>query len=269
MPLEAATYINQLVATNPIHTDPLSASDSHMRLIKQVLQNTFPQVNGAVSASSADLSGGIIPIGGIIIWTGTYAAIPANYRLCDGNNGTPNLEGRFVLGAGVTSVVQGGVGGSSSTTTDGSHNHPGGGTDSQGSHSHNTSAAGTTSSDGGHSHGGGTAAHALSVAEMPSHTHFGGSLQVAAVSGGNLTSSTPWYQVGNSGGQAIETPQGGGAGHSHALSTDGGHTHTVSTTGSTDASGAHAHNVALGLDGSHSHSLTPPFYALYYIMRIF
>jgi hypothetical protein len=49
MPLEAATYINQLVATNPVHTDPLSAADSHMRLIKQVLQNTFPQISGAVS----------------------------------------------------------------------------------------------------------------------------------------------------------------------------------------------------------------------------
>jgi hypothetical protein len=45
MPLEAATYITDLVPTNPVHTDPLSAADSQMRLIKQVLKNTFPNAS--------------------------------------------------------------------------------------------------------------------------------------------------------------------------------------------------------------------------------
>ena len=42
-----------------------------------------------------------IPIGGIIMWSGTIASIPSNWKLCDGsihnNRTTPDLRGRFVL----------------------------------------------------------------------------------------------------------------------------------------------------------------------------
>jgi len=47
----------------------------------------------------------MVPIGGIIAWSGAIAAIPSNYALCDGNNGTPNLRDRFVIGAGTTYAV--------------------------------------------------------------------------------------------------------------------------------------------------------------------
>ncbi len=39
-----------------------------------------------------------IPKGGIIIWSGDVA--PEGWALCDGTNGTPDLQGRFVLGYG-------------------------------------------------------------------------------------------------------------------------------------------------------------------------
>lgn len=42
----------------------------------------------------------MVPKGGIIIWSGSVNNIPAGWVLCDGNNGTPNLTDRFVLGAG-------------------------------------------------------------------------------------------------------------------------------------------------------------------------
>lgn len=42
--------------------------------------------------------GSSIPTGGIIIWSGTE--VPTGWALCDGTNGTPDLRGRFVLGAG-------------------------------------------------------------------------------------------------------------------------------------------------------------------------
>jgi len=45
MALETATYIGQLVPTNPTGTDPKSQGDDQIRLIKQVLQNTFPNTN--------------------------------------------------------------------------------------------------------------------------------------------------------------------------------------------------------------------------------
>jgi len=43
-------------------------------------------------------AGGIVPSGAIILWSGAADAIPTGYVLCDGNNSTPNLSGRFVVG---------------------------------------------------------------------------------------------------------------------------------------------------------------------------
>ena len=41
----------------------------------------------------------MVPRGAIIIWSGTVNNIPTGWLLCDGNNGTPDLRARFVLGA--------------------------------------------------------------------------------------------------------------------------------------------------------------------------
>ena len=43
--------------------------------------------------------GGIVPKGGIIMWSGTIATLPIGWYLCDGNNGTPNLIDKFIVGA--------------------------------------------------------------------------------------------------------------------------------------------------------------------------
>jgi len=40
-----------------------------------------------------------LPSGFIGAWSGTIATIPAGWILCDGNNGTPDLRDRFVIGA--------------------------------------------------------------------------------------------------------------------------------------------------------------------------
>ena len=44
---------------------------------------------------------GSIPVGGIILWSGTIANIAnlSGWELCDGTNGTPDLRDKFVLGA--------------------------------------------------------------------------------------------------------------------------------------------------------------------------
>lgn len=42
----------------------------------------------------------IVPTGGIILWSGIVANIPSGWVLCDGNNGTPDLRGKFIIGAG-------------------------------------------------------------------------------------------------------------------------------------------------------------------------
>jgi hypothetical protein len=57
MGLEAATYIHELVATNPVGaTDTKAQGDDHIRLLKTTLQNTFPNVDGAVTSSHAELN---------------------------------------------------------------------------------------------------------------------------------------------------------------------------------------------------------------------
>lgn len=58
MPVESATYVNDLTTTNPVGaTDLRSTADDHLRLIKSVLKATFPGMAGAfarVQAKSAD-----------------------------------------------------------------------------------------------------------------------------------------------------------------------------------------------------------------------
>ena len=42
---------------------------------------------------------GTIPVGGIIMWSGSIATIPTGWSLCNGQNGTPNLRDKFIVGA--------------------------------------------------------------------------------------------------------------------------------------------------------------------------
>ena len=40
-----------------------------------------------------------VPTGSIMMWSGAITAIPSGWALCDGQNGTPDLRGRFIVGA--------------------------------------------------------------------------------------------------------------------------------------------------------------------------
>lgn len=102
-------------------------------------------VNGSINASALLVNGtpfsvnGTIPVGGIILWSGSITAIPAGWALCNGSNGTPNLRDRFIVGAGAIYDV--GITGGSQSRYLTVGNLP--------SHSH----TGTTSSGGSHFHG--------------------------------------------------------------------------------------------------------------------
>ena len=121
------------LANNLTSSGLLAASDG--------LVNAVPIANGgtgATTASSArtnlDVAQAIysIPTGGIIMWSGSIASIPAGWLLCDGSSGTPDLRTRFVIGAGSTYAVAS-TGGSANavvvshthtaTVTDAGHNH--------------------------------------------------------------------------------------------------------------------------------------------------
>lgn len=66
-------------------------------------------INLDVVGGNADTIGGLdvndiiakaMPIGGIIMWSGSVATVPEKWHLCDGTNGTPDLRNRFIVGAG-------------------------------------------------------------------------------------------------------------------------------------------------------------------------
>lgn len=53
MGLESATYISQLVATNPTSSDSKTQGDDHIRLMKAVLQAQFPNLGAAAVTPTA------------------------------------------------------------------------------------------------------------------------------------------------------------------------------------------------------------------------
>lgn len=61
-------------------------------------------VTGNLAVSGTIAGNGAIPVGGIILWSGSTTAVPTGWALCNGQsvNGqtTPNLTDRFVVGAG-------------------------------------------------------------------------------------------------------------------------------------------------------------------------
>jgi len=94
---------------------------------------TLGQVVVSQGASSSPVWGSGFPVGGIILWSGSKTSVPSGWHMCDGTSGTPNLKGRFVVGAGTTYDVNE-TGGSANATLV-AHKHTGN-TDFNGEHYH-------------------------------------------------------------------------------------------------------------------------------------
>ena len=45
MALESASWVTQLVDTNPVVGDPVGEGDDHLRMLKTVLKNSFPSTS--------------------------------------------------------------------------------------------------------------------------------------------------------------------------------------------------------------------------------
>ena len=63
-----------------------------------------------------------VPVGGIIMWSGATNNIPTGWALCDGQNGTPNLQDKFIVGAGSTYAVDATGGSKDATLVSHTHN---------------------------------------------------------------------------------------------------------------------------------------------------
>lgn len=73
-----------------------------------------------------------LPVNVISLWLGTVATIPADWKICDGTNGTPNLLAKYIKALNTTGEL-GNTGGAATHTHGGSHTH------SQASHAHTMS----------------------------------------------------------------------------------------------------------------------------------
>lgn len=240
MPIEAATYISDLNPSFPTAGDPAGQGDDHLRLLKAVLQNTFPGLSAP---------GGLLPTGCVIDWYGSVATIPGGFGLCDGTtydraDGTgtivsPNCVNKFRLGAGGT-FAPGATGGA------------------------NSNSPSVTIAD-----------HVLSQAELPNynlpitdvgHTHGivdPGHIHLNAVGTGGFAYSGATGPLGGSSGSTVVTNISVG----NMASAVTGVSVAVHTTGITVASG--------GSGTGHSHSATitdiptiPAYVALVPIMKL-
>lgn len=70
--------------------------------------------NGVASAQ------GGMPSGAICLWSGAQNAVPSGWAFCDGQNGTPDLRGRFIMGSGGNKAVgaEGGTSAINATVAD-------------------------------------------------------------------------------------------------------------------------------------------------------
>jgi microcystin-dependent protein len=246
MGLEAGQFISDLVANWPLPTDRRREGDDHLRLLKSTIKNTFPNLNAAVTATPKQLNAlpnasvtehikelqkHIVPIGTIMMWAGTDATVPVGWAICNGqvagNYGTtPDLRTRFILGTGPNYAVKS-TGGSGTVTTA-----------SAGSHEHVIDPV------------------ALTVAQMPAHSHrvyactgTTGSSEVVAFGAtgdpafiGDQNNLPKAYSNVNGAGRTIVEASGSGSTHVHGMQPDGAHTHTV--------------------------TLVPPYYVLTYIIKV-
>lgn len=218
-----SSQITALQNTDATHTSQISTHTNQIATLQNqiaTLQNqTTDLYNWINNAEKGYLAW--VPVGTVLLWPYS-SGIPAKFAICDGrtvartdgggNITTPNLVDRFVRGSTSPQLV----GGSWTTTP-------------------------TTSAAGSHSHAGVTGDTALSIAQMPAHTH--------TVPNSVVGSGGSHFQLGPPGGDQlvanqVTTSTGSGAAHNHLVFADGSHQHTVTV------------------------DLYPPWMTMIYIMRV-
>jgi hypothetical protein len=119
MALESATYISDLVATNPTSSDPKAEGDNHVRLVKGAILATFPNVTGAMTATHTQLNTvpNLAPIA-----SPTFTGVPAAPTATTGTSTTQLATTAFVAATALAGVLPGQTGNAGKfITTDGTN----------------------------------------------------------------------------------------------------------------------------------------------------
>lgn len=174
---------------------------------------------------------GTVPIGVMMAWSGSIDTIPPGWALCDGDNGTPDMRGRFLIGAGGQYAVGAQVGSAS-------HTH-----------------VATAEESGEHVHEITVEETELSVNQIPAHRHLNGVVDNApdflfafgAAPVENLPRGS--MEANNQSGpfQGLTSETGAGAGHSHAAESEsqGSHTHQLEVAGASNLPPASAYAIIM------------------------
>ena len=220
---------------------------------------------GTYYRNAGNLNAGTIPdarlansslfvTGMIIIWNGAQNAIPSGWVICDGNNNTPDLRNRFIVGAGSGgSYSPGDTGGAASVTLSvaqmPSHSH------STNSHAHSFS-GNTAYFDINHTHGfSGSNTHNHSFKGVGGNDHNDSERNAVVM---RNDSNTMYTSHSGSGVQNATITISGNTGGTSANSN---HRHSFS--GTTGGEAPNTNNDG----GGQSHENRPPYYALCYIMK--
>lgn len=110
MPLKKQADTHIILVTN---TESISANGETFSDVRTVRYAEYANAGGVPATNFWTLSNlqtlkaqldaaaqHYVPTGAIMMWSGAIANIPAGWALCNGQNGTPDLQGRFIVGAG-------------------------------------------------------------------------------------------------------------------------------------------------------------------------
>lgn len=224
------------------HANTSNASSVSNTVIQGITLDDFGHITNIDTTDLNTFKQSLMPAGAIIMWSGSVATIPTGWVLCDGNNNTPNLMDRFVVGAGQSYAV-GNTGGSNTVSLTVSqmpnHTHDGSGL--------------TAGPGGGHNHGAGT----LRTDQAGNHRH--------QIYGNNRgTYGSQLYAPGLYKDDAERLASD----WKDTIRPAGAHSHDI--TGTTGYEPDHSHHFS-GTTGSTGggtgHENRPPYYALCYIMK--
>lgn len=226
-------------------------TDSQLALKSDVgHHHAIGDIDGLTAA--LDDASAALPQGCIVLWSGILGDIPGGWALCDGNNGTPDLRDKFVMGAGGSTGNALDTGGSKNRSV-------------------------TTALGGAHTPAGTASPTALTLAQLPVHDHD----VVDPGHGHPVTDPGHLHQSAAS----VRLPSGGNDFNTYFLGGANNIPTKIAMTGVTISTGMtgitlgtrgngdpHSHPLTLSAVPGHQHSVTfdviPPYIILGYIMRV-
>lgn len=85
IPYASLSLSNSIVNSDISSSAAIDGSKLGLLSTVAVISGKLPSANGGV------------PVGGIIMWSGTLASIPTGFVICDGTNGTPDLRKSMIV----------------------------------------------------------------------------------------------------------------------------------------------------------------------------